>query len=98
MEHSRDEPSPPEVQRAASGVEGHDPSGIVLVVNPGLVPEEVASLFRSAWGAEAPDSPPAVEHCLASIGAYDAGRLVGFVKLAPAASLGRSRDRAGDPP
>ena len=81
-EHPRDEPSTPGAGLVASDVEGHDPSGIVLVLNPSLTAEETTSLFRSAWGAEAPDSPPAVDRCLASIGAYDGGRLVGFVKLA----------------
>lgn len=61
---------------------GLDLSGIVLVVNPILDIEEIARLFRSAWGNDAPDSPPAVEHCLTHVGAYDAGRLVGFIKLA----------------
>lgn len=61
---------------------GLDLSGIVLIVNPTLDIEEIASLFRSAWGDDAPDSPPAVEHCLTHIGAYDAERLVGFIKLA----------------
>ena len=82
LKSPRNEHSQPEGGRVASEVEGHDPSGIVLVVNPSLSAEETTSLFRSAWGAEAPDSPPAVDRCLACIGAYDGGRLVGFVKLA----------------
>ena len=42
----------------------------------------MAALFHAAWGDEAPDSPPALDRCLAHVGAYDGGRLVGFVKLA----------------
>ena len=57
LEPSRDEPSTSGAGVVASEVEGHDPSGIVLVVNPVLSAEEATSLFLSAWGAEAPDSP-----------------------------------------
>ena len=39
-------------------------------------------LFEAAWGEQAPDSPPAIDRCLAYVCAYDGGRLVGFVKLA----------------
>ena len=51
-------------------------------INPVLSPEETAALFEAAWGEQAPDSPPALDRCLAHVGAYDGGRLVGFVKLA----------------
>ena len=56
--------------------------GIVLIVNPVLSAEETAVLFEAAWGEQAPDSPPALDRCLAHICAYHGGRLVGFVKLA----------------
>lgn len=82
LDSPRDEPPTSGAGRLASDVEAHDPSGIVLVVNPALTAEETTSLFRSAWGAEAPDSPPAVDRCLANIGACYGGRLVGFIKLA----------------
>jgi len=39
-------------------------------------------LIQSAWGEQAPGSPPAIDRCLAHICAYDDGRLVGFIKLA----------------
>jgi len=78
---SRSQSSPDE-SRTSTGFQRHDTSGIVLIISPILASEEIADLFRSAWGSEAPNSPPALERCLASIGAYDAGRLVGFVKLA----------------
>src|SRR5215472_2798457 len=55
---------------------------IELRLNAPLCNEEVELLFKAAWGDLAPDVPPAVEHCLAHIGAYSQERLVGFVKLA----------------
>ena len=63
-------------------IEEHGRPGIALVVNPILSAEETAALFEAAWGDQASDSPPAIERCLAHIGAYDGGGLVGFVKLA----------------
>jgi GNAT superfamily N-acetyltransferase len=56
--------------------------GIVLLVNPPLHGLEIAGLFEAAWGEQAPDSPPAIDRCLAHICAYHDGRLVGFIKLA----------------
>jgi GNAT superfamily N-acetyltransferase len=53
-----------------------------LIVDPFLSAEDTAALFKAAWGEEAPDSPPALDRCLAHVGAYDGGRLVGFIKLA----------------
>jgi GNAT superfamily N-acetyltransferase len=64
------------------GIEKHGQSGIGLVNNPVLSAEETTVLFRSAWGEQAPDSPPAIDRCLAHICAYHDGRLVGFIKLA----------------
>jgi GNAT superfamily N-acetyltransferase len=55
---------------------------IELRLNAPFRDEEIALLFKAAWGEQAPDVPPAVEHCLAHICAYSAERLVGFVKLA----------------
>ena len=74
-------PSPVEPE-PSSGVEGHGRPGIVLIDNPSLSAEEMAALFEAAWGETAPDSPPALDRCLAHVCAYDGGRLVGFVKLA----------------
>ena len=81
-EPSRNESSQSEAEGVTSDVKGHELSGIVLVANPVLPTEVAAGLFQAAWGGHAPDSPPAVDHCLAHFGAYDNGRLVGFVKLA----------------
>ena len=80
-ESPREQPSFVEANASIED-DGLDPSGIVLVANPTLDVEEISNLFRSAWENDAPDSPPAVEHCLTHIGAYDGKRLVGFVKLA----------------
>jgi GNAT superfamily N-acetyltransferase len=75
------EPSPVEPEPSL-GIEEHGRPGIVLTVNPDLSIEETAALFEAAWGEQAPDSPPAIDRCLAHVCAYDGGRLVGFVKLA----------------
>jgi GNAT superfamily N-acetyltransferase len=75
------EPSPAEPEPSL-GIGGNERPGIVLVVNPILSAEEAAALFEAAWGEQAPDSPPALDRCLAHVCAYDGGRLVGFVKLA----------------
>ena len=75
------EPSPAE-GNPSLGIGGLGRSGVVLVVNPSLTPEETSVLFEAAWGAQAPDSPPALDRCLAHVCAYDGVRLVGFVKLA----------------
>ena len=75
------EPSPVEPGQS-SGVERHGRPGIALVDNPSLSTKETTALFEAAWGEQAPDSPPALDRCLAHVGAYDDGRLVGFVKLA----------------
>ena len=64
------------------GIEWHGRPGIVLIVNPVFSTEEMAALFEAAWGEQAPDSPPALDRCLAHVCAYDDGRLIGFVKLA----------------
>jgi GNAT superfamily N-acetyltransferase len=66
----------------SSEADGQGPVGVVLEVNPPLSGDDIAALFHAAWGGQAPDSPPAIDHCLAHIGAYHGGRLVGFVKLA----------------
>ena len=87
MEPSRNESSQSEAEGVTSDVKGHELSGIVLVANPVLPTEVAAGLFQAAWGAHAPGSPPAVDHCLAHFGAYDNGRLVGFVKLAWTAAI-----------
>jgi len=42
----------------------------------------MATLFKAAWGEQAPDSPPALDRCLAWVCAYHGGRPVGFAKLA----------------
>ena len=56
--------------------------GFVLEVNPPVSGDEMAALFDAAWGDRAPDSPPALDRCLAHVCAYEVGRLIGFVKLA----------------
>ena len=56
--------------------------GVVLVFNPPLDGHEIAGLFEAARGEQAPNSPPAIDCCLAHICAYHGGRLVGFIKLA----------------
>ena len=62
---------------------GPGAQGVVLVVNSPLDRHEIAGLFQAAWGEEAPDSPPAIDRCLAHICAhYGRARLVGFIKLA----------------
>jgi GNAT superfamily N-acetyltransferase len=53
-----------------------------MMVNPPILGEEAAKLFRAAWGEHAPDSRPALDRCLAWVCAYHGDRLVGFVKLA----------------
>jgi GNAT superfamily N-acetyltransferase len=69
---------------AAPSDEGGGPGtpGVVLLVNPPVSGEETAVMFEAAWGERAPDSPPALDRCLAHICAHHGGRLVGFVKLA----------------
>jgi GNAT superfamily N-acetyltransferase len=81
-ETSRREPTPADADQAASGIEGTGHPGVVLMVNPPILGEEVAKLFGAAWGEQAPDSPPALGRCLAWVCAYQDERLVGFVKLA----------------
>jgi GNAT superfamily N-acetyltransferase len=71
------------VEGGRSGdVDGQGPTGIVLEVNPSLPADGIEDLFQAAWGEQAPDSPPALDRCLAWVCAYHGGRLVGFVKLA----------------
>lgn len=82
LEPSRREASLADADDMASGVEADGLQGLVLMANPPISGEEAAKLFEAAWGDQAPDSPPALDRCLAYIGAYDAGRLVGFVKFA----------------
>ena len=75
------DPWPARNDQPISG-ERPDQSSVVLRVNPPLAEHELATLFQAAWGDEAPDAPPALDRCLAHVGAYEAGHLVGFVKLA----------------
>jgi GNAT superfamily N-acetyltransferase len=63
-------------------VEGTGLPDVVLVVDPPVSPEETSGLFEAAWGEQAPETPPALERCLAWVCAYRGERLVGFVKLA----------------
>ena len=74
-------PSPVEVEPTTE-IGGPGQAGVILEVNPPLSGDETAALFEAAWGDQAPDSPPALDRCLAYVGAYHDGRLVGFVKLA----------------
>jgi GNAT superfamily N-acetyltransferase len=74
---------PPSIEATPSPrIVEHGQQGIVLVDNPPISEEDAAALFQAAWGDLAPDSPPAIDRCLAHVGAYHGGRLVGFVKLA----------------
>jgi GNAT superfamily N-acetyltransferase len=76
-------PGGPSVEAGGSSqTDGQGPVGVVLEINPPLSGDDMAALFRAAWGDQAPDSPPAIDRCLAHLGAYWDGRLVGFVKLA----------------
>jgi GNAT superfamily N-acetyltransferase len=72
----------PEALEPSLGIDRHGRPGNILISNPVLSPAETAALFEAAWGEQAPDSPPALDRCLAHVGSYDGGRLVGFVKLA----------------
>jgi GNAT superfamily N-acetyltransferase len=74
--------SPAEADQDAGGIVGQGLPGVVLAVNPPVSKEGTAALFRAAWGEQAPNSPPALDRCLAYVCAYHGGRLVGFVKLA----------------
>jgi GNAT superfamily N-acetyltransferase len=74
-------PSPVEVEPTTE-IGGPGQTGVILEVNPPLSGDEMAALFEAAWGDQAPDSPPALDRCLAYVGAYQGGRLVGFLKLA----------------
>jgi GNAT superfamily N-acetyltransferase len=79
-------PMLPEIQPSEAGlpddVGGPKTPGIILVVNTPIDGHEIAELFEAAWGDQAPDSPPAIDRCLAHICAYHGGLLVGFIKLA----------------
>ena len=52
-------------------------------VNPALTDDDLNRLFTAAWGAREPRRfGPILERSLAYIGAFDGGRLIGFVNLA----------------
>jgi GNAT superfamily N-acetyltransferase len=56
---------------------------IRIEVDPALSPDQLDELWRSAWGATAGDYAQRVlPRSLAYLGAFDAGRLVGFVNVA----------------
>jgi GNAT superfamily N-acetyltransferase len=56
---------------------------ILYRINPPITNIELNTLFSAAWTDHQPsDFHPVLNHSLAYIGAYDAGRLVGFINLA----------------
>jgi GNAT superfamily N-acetyltransferase len=60
-----------------------DMDDVEIVGRPELTDDEINSLFAASWPGHTPRSfGPTLAHCLGHFGAFAAGRLIGFVKLA----------------
>ncbi len=56
---------------------------VEIVAGPELTDDQLNSLFAASWPGHTPRAfAPALAHCLGHFGAFAAGRLIGFVKVA----------------
>jgi len=56
---------------------------VEIVARPDLTDDQLNSLFAASWPGHTPRAfGPSLAHCLGHLGAFAAGRLIGFIKVA----------------